>query len=236
MKVCPMQKDFVLFRCVHLGPLSPSNIEKMSVNAPNLSKEQFDRNKKFLARLIDAYASCAMLAIEGEFVVGHVRFYPQIICNTCQFCWQDPKYAITQQMLEMDLPRIENRADRVLRIDCFIVHKDYRGRGLSHALLDGVLEWARAHDWRTVRAWACPDNYWLASQICAPMLRTYAKHGFQKVRTFLSSDFPSSAARELLMRIREGQLGAERKKEFEEFCGGQDLSELAVLHEVECQL
>jgi len=231
MKICPMDKDFILFRCIHFGPLSPSNIRKVRVKIPGLAKEQFDRNEKFLARLIDAYGSCAMLAKQDGYVVGHARFYPQVICDEAPLCCQQPEYAPTQQRIEMHLPTIENPADRILRIDCFLVHKDYRGRGLSHALLDGVLEWAKGHDWKTVRAMAAPDNYWLASQICAPMLSTYIKHGFQKVKTVFSSE-----AEELFRRIRDGESGIEKKEEFERFCAGKDLSELAFYYEVEQQL
>ena len=233
MKICAMDKDFILSRCVHFGPLRSANVGTVPAHVQGPSKEQLDRNTEFLARLIDAYGSCAMLAVEGDEVVAHARFYPQMICDQHSFCCQDPKHPITQQMVEMELSMIENPLDRVLRIDCFLVHKDYQGRGLSHALLDGVLDWAKAHDWRAVRAWASPDNYWLASQICAPMLRTYLKHGFQKVRTFPPSEFPSSAVGELLSQMQQGKLGPEKRKEFEEFCGGQDLSELAVLYEVE---
>jgi GNAT superfamily N-acetyltransferase len=235
MQICPMDKSFVLFRCVHFGALSPSNIETLPVNIPDLPEGQFERNRRFLTRLMDAYGSCGMLAMDGEFVMGHVRFYPQIVCDQHKFCCQEPTSAITQEMVEMDLPPIENRADRILRIDCILVHEDYRGQGLSHALLDGVLEWAKAHDWTTVRAWASPDNYWLASQICAPMLRTYLKHGFQKAKTAPSSEI-TDLIRDLLMQIRDGKLGDEKKKQFQRFCGGQDLSELAVYHEVECRL
>jgi ribosomal protein S18 acetylase RimI-like enzyme len=234
MKICPMDKAFILFRCVHFGPLGLSNIEKMSMNVPGLSEEQFDRNKKFLARLIDIYGSCAMLAIEGDLVVGHARFYPQIIFDLAgqrHICCQEPRFAVTQQMVEMELATIENPANRILRIHCWLVHKDYRGWGLSHALLDGILEWAQSHNWKVVRASAAPDNYWVASQACAPMLRTYIKHGFQKIKTV-----PSPEVEEILMKFQEGKLGIKGKKEFEKFCAGEDLSKLAVFHEVECRL
>lgn len=232
MKILPIDKDFVLFRCIHFGPLSPSNIETAPANIPGLPEGQFDRNRQFLTRLIDAYGSCGMLAMDGDFVVGHVRFYPQTICDQHRFCCQDPNNAITQEMVEMSLPRLENRADRILRIDCILVHEDYRGQGLTHALLDGVLEWAIEHNWTAVRAWASPDNYWLASQICLPMLRTYLKHGFQKGQTTPSPEI-IGMIRDLLTKIRDGEMAAEKKREFEQFCGGQDLSELATYHEVE---
>ena len=110
MKICPMNKDFILFRCLHDGLLNPSNIEAKSMNIERLPREQLDRNKKFLARLIDTYGSCAMLAMEGDSVVAHARFYPQIIYNQFNFCCQDPNYAITQEMVKMKLPPLANPA------------------------------------------------------------------------------------------------------------------------------
>jgi ribosomal protein S18 acetylase RimI-like enzyme len=175
-----------------------------------------------------------MLAVEDDFVVGHVRFYPQVIFDLVgqkHICCQDLRFAITQQMVEMDLPAVENPANRILRIHCWLIHKDYRGRGLSHALLKGILEWAQSHDWKVVRASAGPDNYWVASQACVPMLRTYIKHGFQKVKTV-----PSFEVKEILIKFKEGKLGIKGKKEFEKFCSGKDLSKLAVYHEVERRL
>ncbi len=234
MKICPMDKDFVLFRCVHFGPLSPSNIEKIDRNIKEIKgvpKEQFDRNKKFFTRLIDTYGTCGMLAKEGDSVVAHARFYPKVICDRFQFCCQVPENAISQQMVEMDLPAIENPAERILTIACFLVHKDYRGQGLTHALLDGILEWARSNNWKAVRAVACPGNYWLASHICMLMLRTYVKHGFKEVKTVSMPEVTK-----YLIETREGKLGAEIKEEFEEFYAGEDLSKLAVLHEVERNL
>jgi hypothetical protein len=36
--------------------------------------------------------------------------------------------------------------------------------------------------------------------------------------------------------MKNGELGAEKKKEFEKFCGDKDLSELVDLYEIERQL
>jgi len=86
MKIVPMEKDSVLARCIHCGPFSLANIEEMRSSEPALSEEQFERNKQFLTRMIDAYGSCGMLAVDGDLVVAHARFYPQAICDQCQFC------------------------------------------------------------------------------------------------------------------------------------------------------
>ena len=42
--------------------------------------------------------------------------------------------------------------------------------------------------------------------------------------------------KDLLEQMKNGALGAEKKKRFEKFCGDKDLSELADLYEIERQL
>jgi len=227
MKLCPMNKDFILFCCLHCGLLSPSTIEEKC----SLPKGQSNRNKKFLARLIDTYGSCAMLAMEGDSVVAHARFYPQTIYNQFKFCCQDPNHAITQEMVEMKLPPLANPAERILRITCFFVHKDYQGQGLSHKLIDAILEWAKSKAWKSVRCFAYQDNYWLSSEMSTPMLRTFGKHGFKKIETVLIPE-----VQDLLQQMKNGKFGAERKKEIEKICGNKDLLEFATFYEMECQL
>ena len=226
-----MSKDFILFRCLHDGPLSPSNIETKSMNIGSLSKKQLDRNKKLLTRLIDAYGSCAMLAMEGDSVIAHARFYPQIIYNRFKFCCHDPKHIISQEMVEMNLPPLTNPTERILRITCFFVHKDYRGQGLSHKLINAILQWAKNNGWKSVRCFAYQDSYWLASEMCTPMLRTYSKYGFKKIGTVKIPE-----ARDLLQQMKNGELGAEKKKKIEESSGNKNVSKFATFYEIERQL
>ncbi|KPK95187.1 hypothetical protein AMJ80_05160, partial [bacterium SM23_31] len=116
-------------------------------------------------------------------------------------------------------------------ITCFFVHKDYQGQGLSHKLIDAILEWAKNNAWKSVRCFAYPDNYWLSSEMCTPMLRTYSKHGFRKIETVMIPE-----AKDLLQQMKNGELGAERKKEIEKICGNKDLLEFATFYEMERQL
>ena len=227
MKLCSMNKDFILFCCLHCGLLSPSSIEEKC----SLAEGQSNRNKKLLGRLIDTYGSCAMLAMEGDSVVAHARFYPEAIYTQFKFCCHDPNHAITQEMAEMKLPPLADSADRILRITCFLVQKDYRGQGLSHKLIDAILDWAKINAWKSVRCFAYPDNYWLSSEMCTPMLRTYSKHGFRKIGTVLIPE-----AKDLLQQMKNGELGAGRKKEIEKICKNKDLLEFATFYEMECQL
>ena len=231
MEICPMDKDFILYRCLHSGPLSPFNIEAKSMNIERLPTEQLERNKKFLTRLVDAYTSCAMLAWEDDYVVAHARFYPQIIYDRFKFCCHDPNYPITREIAEMELPPLTNKAERILRITCFFVHRDYRGQGLSHKLIDAIIKWAKNNNWKSIRCYAYQDNYWLASEMCTPMLRTYKKYGFDKIGIVTLPE-----VRDFLQQIKNGEFGAEKKQEFEKSCGNKDLSELVDLYEIERQL
>lgn len=63
------------------------------------------------------------------------------------------------------------------------------------------------------------------------MLHTFVNYGFQKIKTV-----PSPELKERLMKFQKGEFGVEGKKEFEKFCGGEDLSKLAVYYEVERRL
>jgi len=201
------------------------------MNIGSQSKKQLNRNTKLLTRLIDAYGSCAMLAMEGDSVIAHARFYPQIIYNRFKFCCHDPKHIITQEMVEMNLPPLTNPTERILRITCFFVHKDYRGQSLSHKLINAILEWAKNNGWKSVRCFAYQDSYWLASEMCTPMLRTYSKHGFKKIGTVKIPE-----ARDLLQQMKNGELGAEKKKKIEESSGNKNLSKFATFYEIERQL
>jgi len=232
IRITPLDKSFTLFRCIHVGPLSPSNIETKSIKG--LSRDQLDRNKTFLARLADVYGSCAMVAIEKECVVAHARFYPRIVFDRAgikHFCCQQPQYGVTQQMREMELPELDKITDQTLVIECWHVHKNYQSQGIGNALLDGIVEWAQQHGWKTVKASAAPDNYWVSAQACTLMLRTFIKHGFRIVKTR-----PAPELEDYLLKIQKGELGVEKRMEFEKHCGDDDLSALSVYHEVERKL
>jgi GNAT superfamily N-acetyltransferase len=147
------------------------------------------------------------------------------------FCCHDPNHAVTQELAEMEFPPLANQAERLLRIACFLVPVEYRGQGLSHKLIDAILDWATRNAWKSVRCLAYPDNYWLSSEMCTPMLRTYSKHGFRKTGTVVIPE-----AIDLLQQMKNGELGAERKREVEKYCGNKDLSEFATFYKMECLL
>jgi GNAT superfamily N-acetyltransferase len=231
MKIVPMDKTFILYRCLHAGLLSSSNIEQKSMNLPGLPREQTRRNEEFLRRLIAAYGTCAMLAMEGEYVVGYIRFYPKAIYDLAgreHICCQEPQFWPTAEIVDMKMPRFEDLADQTLQISCWFIHGDYRNRGLSHLLLQGLIEWAQERSWASVCASATFNDHWIASQACTLMLRTYEKHGFHAI-----SKKPAPELKDYLRQVQEGKFGVAKQHECEKHCLGKNLSEIAVYYTVE---
>jgi|GEM_PF-1711495 GNAT superfamily N-acetyltransferase len=228
MKIIPMTNDILLYKCIHSGPLDCSSIESGDISDGTVPKEQLERNRKFLTRLIEAYGSCAMLAIEGNSVVGHVRFYPKFITDRYEFCCHVSEYCITDEMAAMDLPPLETLDDRTLRINCFLIDKTYRGQGLSSDLITAIVDWACENGWKTVSALATHDNYWMSRQMCLPKLNTYHKLGFETKELIVIPE-----AEEHLKNIEAGKLGADLKREFKMVCQDSDCEKLSRLYEVE---
>ena len=234
MNIIPMTADFILYRCIHVGPLSPENIDKITEKAEQSTRDMFARNKKFFRRIIETYGSCAMLAMENDHVIAHTRFLPQVVSTVSgrkEMCCQQPEYAPTQEMVDMDLPSFKTLKDRSLRIHCWHIHKDYRNKGLSHALLDAMINWARDHDWKTILASAGINDPWVASLSCAPMLRVYLKHGFKKIETVKSPELL-----EYLKKFRDGEFGDDGKQKFHGSRAGEDLLKAAVYYRVKKDL
>ncbi len=75
----PMTERLILWRCLHSGPLSQGTVDQWLPD-PRIPWQTFRaRNVPLLAKFIATYGTCAMLARDGDQVVGTLRFYPQAI-------------------------------------------------------------------------------------------------------------------------------------------------------------
>ncbi|MBN1399200.1 MAG: hypothetical protein JXA74_00080, partial [Anaerolineae bacterium] len=75
----PMAEEFILWRCLHGGPISPSTVDLW----PSDSKMPWDRyrrrNTPLLVKLTRVYGACAIIARDQDRIVGQLRFYPQAV-------------------------------------------------------------------------------------------------------------------------------------------------------------
>lgn len=74
-----MSEDFILWRCLHNGPLSKETIDEL----PKETREEWEThratNVPLLTKIIKTYGTCAILARDGGQIVGFLRFYPKIL-------------------------------------------------------------------------------------------------------------------------------------------------------------
>lgn len=74
-----MTSDFILWRCLHGGPLTPDTMFQWEENSALPWMEFYNRNMPLLTKLTEVYGACAVLARHDKEIVGQLRFYPKVI-------------------------------------------------------------------------------------------------------------------------------------------------------------
>jgi hypothetical protein len=75
----PMTEEFILWRCLHSGPLSCGAIDQWPSDSQADWERFRERNIPLLKTLTRTYGACAILARAGDRIVGQLRFYPRIV-------------------------------------------------------------------------------------------------------------------------------------------------------------
>jgi GNAT superfamily N-acetyltransferase len=165
--VVPWAGDFVLWRCLHGGPLSAATIERVRKDIGMPWAELRARNVPLLERLAAVYGAYAIVARAGEEIVGQLRFYPKAVCARAEaglLCLQQrypngPSDALAQGAFP---PRAE-LADKTLVVHCLMTgnpaqkENPYQRRGLGTRLAQGLVAWATAQGWQAIEATAYED-------------------------------------------------------------------------------
>jgi hypothetical protein len=158
----PMSEDFLLWRCLHGGPLNRHNIDSppphIEVDWPSARA----RNIPLLRKLTQTYGACAILARDGEDVVATLRFYPKALCSFgvgAGFCLQQSYPAGPKDDLAAGLfPPLETLADKTLFVHCLMVVSPpgepnrYRRKGLATRLALELIRWAGERGWSAIEA------------------------------------------------------------------------------------
>lgn len=159
-----MRPDFIIWRCLHGGPLTADTIMNVEKEAPLPWAELCQRNVPLLKKLTATYGACAVIARDGEACVGHLRFYPKIIQWMCssdelQFCLQQKfPHGPADDFAEREFPSFEALADKTLSVHCIMTGspklKDnpYQRQGLGTAMVRFLIDWARGYGWKAIEA------------------------------------------------------------------------------------
>lgn len=163
-----MSSELILWRCLHAGPLTSESIERPQPD-PRLPWAQFRaRNVPLLSKLTEVYGACAVIARDGEHVVGHLRFYPKAIC---QMAAPGPGLCLQQtfpcgpadDLVERTFPPPAQIADKTLFVHCMMTGSSqrednpYRQKGIGSRLVRTLIEWARPREWSAIEATAYAD-------------------------------------------------------------------------------
>jgi hypothetical protein len=161
----PMTEDFLLWRCLHSGPLNRRTIDSPPPN-PEVDWPSIRvRNIPLLTKLTRTYGACAILARDGDDVVGSLRFYPKALCSFgpggAGFCLQQSHPAGPKEDLAAgEFPSLLGLADKTLCVHCLMIAspaddpKRYRRKGLATRLALELVRWAGDQGWSAIEAYA----------------------------------------------------------------------------------
>ena len=181
LEIKPMDKKFILWRCLHGGPLSKQTIEQWPEEQADNWKKHRVINTPVLEKLIKTYSTCAMVATDGDEIVGMLRFYPKALMamekagNMClqQFHPAGP----AEDFVDEGLPSFDEIEDKTLEVHCVMTSRPYAGekemricgghclsktnasarKGIGLKLAKALVAWAREHGWKRIDVTTHPD-------------------------------------------------------------------------------
>jgi len=186
----PMTEDFVLWRCLHHGALSPDTIEQCPDPPPEWPAHRAV-NVPLLKKLIRTYGTCAILAWEGDEVVGSLRFYPKVVCDLSDaegMCLQQPFPAGPNDTLAgLDFPPLEQIEDKTLSVHCLMAGSHGAGgafhrKGLGGRMVQALIRWATEHGWQAIEATSLADVDLVYDVTGQAGPSFWEKHGFRVVK------------------------------------------------------
>jgi hypothetical protein len=184
----PMGQDFLLWRCLHGGPVSRRTIESLPPNPEVEWAYVRARNIPLLEKLTRTYGSCAILARDGDDVVGTLRFYPKALLSFGEgagFCLQQrPPAGPKDDLAAGVFPPLEALTDKTLFVHCFMIAAPpgdpnrYRRKGLATRLGTELIRWARDQGWSAIEASAYEELPMLYAISGAAGRRFWERLGF----------------------------------------------------------
>lgn len=217
----PMDEDFIVYRKMYAPPLTPENIGKVNPGDWAEHIELFRKKgwqlliEDFLRKHIRAIGSCAILAWDGDGVIGKMYFTTQEMWDAfveadCFFCIEHesmPKFI--ESLSDERIESLLASPSHTLRLLCSnIGHFDtrYHGKGIASALLEVLRSWAMEHGWRRITIKSCPDvvPFWAVgpNQVRQGPLE---RRGFHIVSESRVAPEQAEFRREAITRILTGQ-------------------------------
>ena len=167
-----MAESFVVYRKMYVPPLTPANIGTIAPHDDVAQLELFQEKgwlktlEEFFRTEIQVLGSCAILAWDGDGVIGKMHFTTKEMHSAFRqaggwYCVDHESMPnIIRSFRDDDVQKALASPSRTLFIVCFNVgHFDtrYHGKGIASAMLECLRNWARGRGWRRLEVPSCPD-------------------------------------------------------------------------------
>jgi len=163
----PMTEEFILWRCLHSGPLSRNTISQWPADSPIPWERYCRRNVPLLLKLTRTYGACAIIARAGGQVVGQLRFYPKAVCGLAgagELCLQQDYPAGPKDNFAGEcLPALAQIEDKTLAVHCLMTgspqqkENPHQRKGIGTRLARALIQWAKANGWQAIEATSFED-------------------------------------------------------------------------------
>ena len=156
----PMTEDFILWRCLHGGPLSLDTIDEWSPTSKVPWGRYRERNMALLSKLTQLYGACAIVARDGDDIAGQLRFYPKAVWGmdgAGLLCLQqDSPNGPVDDFAEMDFPAQDELDDKTLEVHCVMAgapgDERYKRKGIATRMAKALIDWAKGNGWDAIQA------------------------------------------------------------------------------------
>ena len=158
----PMTEEFILWRCLHSGPLTCNTINQWASEDQMPWDRYRKRNIPLLVKITRTYGACAIIARDGDKIVGHLRFYPKAIYDLegagFMCLQQDHTAGPAENFGDSDIPSTVQPGDRTLLVHCMMTgsplqtENPYQRKGIGTRLVRALIEWARVNRWDRIEA------------------------------------------------------------------------------------
>ena len=158
----PMTEEFLLWRCLHDGPLTHDTIDQLPSAGKMPWKRYRKRNTPLLRKLTRTYGACAIIALDNNRIVGKLRFYPKSVCdmegagNLC--LQQDYPAGPSEDFANSSFTDPEKITDKTLLVHCLMTgsshHNEnpFQRKGIGTRMVRTLIQWAGTNGWEYIEA------------------------------------------------------------------------------------
>lgn len=195
----PMTENFILWRCLHSGPLSQETITQLPTKKAVPWATHHALNIPLLEKIINTYGTCAMLARDGDHIVGFLRFYPKLLFSMEEaggLCLQQAFPAgPSEHLVDAVFPPLDDIQEKALTVHCLMTgspfqeENPYQRKGIGTRMARELMRWAQETGWERIEATAYEDIDILYANTGQAGRCFWEKLGFHVVKTEIELGF-----------------------------------------------